>query len=80
MAEKQRKRLRTIAEISEAYEDLYSKQVSGTIDSKAVDGINTTLKGVTYLNAKLKMDAAKLMLQARIKKISLPDNLLPDIS
>jgi len=80
MAEKQRKRLRTISEISEAYEDLYNKQMVGDIDSKAVDGINTTLKGVTYLNAKLKMDAAKLVLQARIKKISLPDNLLPDIS
>ena len=64
--------LRTIADLQEAHEWLFNKQKDGTIDAKAVDGLNTTLKGAVYLNVKLKLDAAKLITTASIKKIELP--------
>ena len=71
-----RKKLRTLRDLSEAYELLYNQEMSGLIDSKAADGINTTLKGSVYLNVKVKMDLVKLLVQAKIKKISIPDKML----
>lgn len=79
MAEEKRIRLRTIAELQEAHEWLLNEQRNGKIDAKRADGINTTLKGATYLNAKLKMDAAKLYLQAQIKKVDMPFDIFADI-
>lgn len=71
--------LKSVDEINGAYEWLFSAQRSGDIDAKTADALNTTLKGVTYLRVKLRMDAAKLLLQAQIKKLSLPENLLPQL-
>jgi len=68
--------LRTVADTVVAVERLYNQQVNGLIDTKTADGINTTLKGAIYLNAKLKMDAAKLIMQSKIKKLQLPAGLL----
>jgi hypothetical protein len=68
-----------VNEISAAYEETYDKQISGAIDNKTSDTINTTLKGLTYLNVKLKMDYQKMMLQAAIKKVDLPKGLLPEL-
>jgi len=42
--------------------------------------MNRTLKGAVYLNAKLRLEAAKLLIQARIKKIDLPPGMLPTLS
>lgn len=77
MADEKRMRLRTIEDLTEAHEWLFQKQRDGKIDSKTADALNTTLKGATYLNGKLKIDYAKIMLQAEIKKISLPAGVLP---
>jgi len=73
-------RLRTIEDIIQAHEWVYNKQKDGKIDAKTADGLNTTLKGMVYLKGKLKIDAAKLYMQAQIKKVSLPPELLPDLS
>jgi hypothetical protein len=69
--------LKTIPDLITAHEWLFNAQRNGLIDGKTADGLNTTLKGVNYLRAKLPMDAAKLMVQAKIKKIDIPDGLLP---
>ena len=70
-------RLRTIAELTEALEGLYNQQVNGKYDPKTADALNTTLKGAIYLRAKLPLDYAKLYLNAAIKKVNIPQNLLP---
>lgn len=72
-------KLRTIDDLNKAHEWLWDKQRTGKIDAKTADALNTTLKGAVYLNGKLKMDAAKLILQAQIKKITIPANLLPTV-
>jgi len=79
MAEQKIMKLRSIADLSDAHEWLFNRQVGNHIDSKAADAINTTLKGAVYLNAKLKLDAAKLIIQAQIKKVQLPEGMLPDL-
>jgi hypothetical protein len=70
-------RLRTIDELSAAHEWLFAMQQSGQIDNKSADALNTTLKGASYLNAKLKIEAAKLFLTARIKKVDFPKGMFP---
>jgi len=59
---------------------LFNKQVNQEVDNKTADSMNTTLKGAVYLNAKLRLDAAKLLLQARIKKVDIPQGMLPDLT
>lgn len=73
-------RLRTIEDLTEAHEFIMQQQQTGKIDAKTADGMNTTLKGAVYLNAKLRIDAAKLFLQAAIKKVTIPPNMLPDLT
>jgi hypothetical protein len=70
-----RQQLRTVQDLQAAYEDLYNKQRAGEIDAKMSDGLNTTLKGVTYLNVKLPMEAWKQFVQASIKKVVIPPSL-----
>jgi hypothetical protein len=65
-------KLRTVEDLRVAYEDLYNRQNNGELDAKASDGLNTTLKGSTYLNVKLPMDLAKIYVQAAIKKVDIP--------
>ena len=72
--------LRSIDDLSAAHEYLFNKQKNNEIDAKTADAMNTTLKGAVYLNGKLKMDAAKLWLQAQIKKVTIPSSLLPDMN
>lgn len=82
MAEEKRKEvfpLRTPDDISAAYERMYNRQLNGELDAKSVDGMNTTLKGSTYLNVKLKMDYLKMFLTAAIKKVEMPDELLREL-
>ena len=71
--------LRTIPQLTEAHEWLFNRQRSGKIDAKTADALNTTLKGAVYLNGKLKLDAAKLFLQAQIKKIEFPQGMMPEL-
>jgi len=59
---------------------LFNKQVNQEVDNKTADSMNTTLKGAVYLNAKLRLDAAKLLLQARVKKVDIPQGMLPDLT
>jgi hypothetical protein len=69
--------LRTIGDLVDAHEWLFNEQREGKIDPKTADALNTTLKGSVYLNAKLRLDMAKIMVQAQIKKIRIPDRYLP---
>lgn len=79
MAEQEKKMsLRTIADLTDAHEWLFNKQKDGKIDAKTADALNTTLKGSVFLNAKLKLDAAKIYMQAMVKKIDIPKGLLPE--
>lgn len=82
MAEKEkpkRIRLRTIPEMREASEWLFNEIKDGHIDNKTGDALNTTFKQSVYLNATLPATFAKIIIQAAIKKVSLPDGLLPEI-
>ena len=69
--------LRTIGDLVSAHEWLFNEQREGKIDPKTADALNTTLKGSVYLNAKLRLDMAKIMVQAQIKKIDIPERYLP---
>lgn len=71
--------LKTITDLNNAHEWLFNRQVNQLVDNKTADSMNTTLKGVVYLNSKLRMDAAKLILTARIKKVDIPEGMLPDL-
>jgi len=71
--------LRSIEDLTEAHEWLFNAQRAGTIDAKTADALNTTLKGATYLRAKLRLEAAKLFVQANIKKLKIPEHLLPEM-
>lgn len=73
-------KLRTIDDLTNAHEYVFNAQHKGKIDAKTADGMNTTLKGAVYLNGKLRMDAAKLFLQAEIKKVQIPAGMLPDLT
>ena len=70
-------RLRTVEDLTEAHEWLFNAQRQAEIDPKSADAMNTTLKGLTFLRVKLKLDFAKIILQSRIKKLELPEGLLP---
>lgn len=72
--------LKTIDDIGRAHEWLFNKQVNKEIDNKTADSMNTTLKGVVYLKGKLRLDAAKILLQAQVKKAEIPEGLLPDLT
>lgn len=69
-------RLRSISDIAEAHEDVYNMALTGKLDNKTVDALNTTLKGQTYLLGKLRLDAAKIIVTASVKKINI-DKFLP---
>ena len=71
------RQLRTIEDLTRAHEDLYDRQERGKMDAKTAEALNTTLKGVVYLQGKLRLDYAKLYILAQVKKIDLPSNLLP---
>ena len=70
--------LKSIADLTSAHEWLFNEQKDGKIDAKTADALNTTLKGSVYLNGRLKLDAAKLLINAQIKKINIPEGLLPE--
>jgi len=72
-------KLRSISDLTAAHEWLWNEQRAGKIDAKTADALNTTLKGATYLQGKLRIDAAKLMLLAQIKKIQLPAGFPPSL-
>jgi len=69
--------LRSVRGISAASELVFNRQLQGSLDAKGADALNTTIKNSVYLVAKLPMDIAKLYIQARIKKLSLPDTIFP---
>jgi hypothetical protein len=70
-------KLRTIGDLIDAGEWMFNRQQRGELDAKSADAMNTTLKGQSYLVAKLPMERAKLYVTARIKKIDLPPALFP---
>lgn len=72
-------RLRSIEEITEALEWVWTEQKGGRIDPKVADGMNTTLKGIMYLRAKLPLDAAKIYVAAKKNKIDIPSGYLPTL-
>jgi hypothetical protein len=67
--------LRTVEDLRLAYETLYNRQAAGELDAKTSDGLNTTLKGSTYLNVKLPMEAWKLVITAQKQKAHIPEGL-----
>ena len=77
MSEEKKIPLRSVPDLVNAHEWLFNQQKENKIDSKTADALNTTLKGAVYLNAKLKLDAAKIFMNAQIKKIEIPKGLLP---
>jgi hypothetical protein len=79
-AEKDHISLRSIPDLVEAHEWLFNKQQAGAIDAKTADAMNTTLKGSSYLQGKLRLDAAKLFITSRVKKIEFPPGLLPALA
>jgi len=78
MSEQKKMPLRTVTDLTEAHEWMFNEQRNGKMDAKTADALNTTLKGSVYLNAKLRLDAAKIFMQAQIKKIEIPKGLLPE--
>lgn len=80
MADEETMKLRTIRDLTNAHEWLFNKQRDGQIDAKTADALNTTLKGATYLNARLKLDYAKVILAAKVKKVEFPAGLLPALT
>lgn len=71
------KKLRSVSEITEAYEWLFDAQREGSLDTKRADGLNTTLKGITKLRVEIPMKLATLYFQSQVKKITVPDKFLP---
>jgi hypothetical protein len=71
------RRLRSVGDLIEAHEYMFNQQRDGHLDAKTADAMNTTLKGLSYLLAKLPMDVAKLWVTAQIKRLNLPSNLFP---
>lgn len=65
-------KLRTLDDLQGAHEWLFEQQRLGKLDAKAVDGLNTTLKGSTYLNVTVHMKLYELQIKAQMKKIALP--------
>ena len=65
-------KLRSVDDLNEALEWLFTQQKEAKIDAKTADALNTTIKQASYLNGKLKLDYLKLLLTAKIKKIELP--------
>lgn len=72
-------KLRTVSDLVAAHEWLFQQQRDGKIDAKSADALNTTLKGSVYLTAKLRLEAAKLLLMSHIKKMEVPSDLLPEL-
>lgn len=70
--------LRTVEDLNRELEQLNHDVKHGRCDNKAADVRNTIIKAGTYLNVKLKMDYMKLYLQAKIKKVELPNILMLD--
>lgn len=80
MAMEPKIKLRTPGDLVEANEWLMNEQRAGKIDPKTADAMNTTLKGSYQLIVKSRLDALKIVIQANVKKITVPDHLLPDFS
>ncbi len=72
-------KLRSIKDFTDAYQWLFNEQRAGRIDHKTAAACNTTLQGSMFINVKLPLEVAKIMLQAQIKKVELPKNLLPEM-
>ena len=70
-------RLRTVPQITEAYEWLFEQQRDAKLDTKRADGLNTTLKGVTKLRVEIPMKLATLWFQSQLKKVTVPEKFLP---
>lgn len=71
--------LKTVADLASAQEWLFNEQKNGVIDSKTADGLNTTLKGCMYLKATLPLKIFECMIRASVKKVEIPQGLLPVI-
>lgn len=74
---RERQRLKTFGEINDAQEWLFNAARDGAIDNKTADVLNTVTKGAVAIQ-KLRLDYSKLYLQAAVKKIDIPTNLLPE--
>lgn len=72
--------LKTVADLASAQEWLFNEQKNGMIDSRTADGLNTTLKGCMYLKATLPLKIFEAMIRASVKKVDVPQGLLPVIS
>jgi ATP phosphoribosyltransferase len=66
--------LRTINQISSAYEGLYAQQQAGTIDSTRANGMLSTLKGVVKLRYEFPLRLAELSVKAQKVKALLPSS------
>jgi len=72
--------LRSVNGINDALEDTWEMQQAGKIDGKAADARNTTLRSAIELNVKYPLKVLDLFVKARMKKIDIPEGMLPDLS
>lgn len=78
-------RLRTTEDVLDAFERLIDRQFNGQVDSRTANSILATILGSRFLiadlpakQAKMRLDAAKLYLTAKSKKIAVPKKMLPE--
>jgi len=69
-------KLRTIDDLSQASELIFNRQVDGSMDNKTADSMNTTIKHQIHLKYTLPLSMAKLIIQAKIKKVEVPAVLM----
>jgi hypothetical protein len=72
--------LRTLGDVISAQEWIFQNVQIGRIDQKTADALNTCVKGQSYLLGKLRLDVANLLVKASIKKVDLPEGLLPELT
>jgi hypothetical protein len=72
--------LRTIEDLTNAYEWLYEQTRAGKLDNKTADVLNTVLKGATFLRGKLPLEYAKLYMASQVKKFDFPVGMLPKVA
>lgn len=73
------RQLRTLEDIATAHEELFERQRSGQIDPKTADALNTTLKGIVYLNVKMRLEMLKLVIHSQVKKLDIPQSVLESL-
>lgn len=75
----EKQKLKTLEDIETAHEYVFNQQVSGKIDAKTADALNTTLKGSVALK-KLRLEVGKLYYLSQVKKIQIPNEMMIELA